>query len=100
MISSQWSKFVAESLGCTHNILVTVMTDIIIDKSTDHCPFVKVPLCYKDQKKLTHCRPLGSLANLKLLVTIQYLIGFSEVKHTPPSEQRNPVMNVHSMNDV
>ena len=37
--SSQRSKFIADSLGCAswvHNILTTVMTRIVIDKSAHH----------------------------------------------------------------
>ena len=39
LFSSQWSKFVVDLLGCAswvHNILITVMTHIVVDKSTGH----------------------------------------------------------------
>jgi len=38
-LSSQWSKFVVDSLGCVsqvHNILATVMMHIIVNKSANH----------------------------------------------------------------
>ena len=31
---------------------------------------------------------------------LKYLIGCKAVKHTPPNEQRNPVMYVHSFKDA
>ena len=56
--------------------------------------------CKHDYMAPFLCCTLQIITKTKRLWIKQYLIVCNEVKHTPPNEQRNPVMYVHSFKDA
>ena len=79
-LSSQWSKFVVDSLACAlwvHNVLTPVMTHIIVDKSTDHAkPHSICKLAYsrQDNQPVT---PMSANFYYKLFKKVGFNISFS-----------------------